>query len=72
MCIFLRAIAELTEQPNPPAKTTLGKVVEKISGYAETTATTNIKQSPTQKDKDTVANALENKFPQLAAKVRKL
>lgn len=72
MCIFLRAIAKLTEQSNPPAKTTLGVIVERIAGYAETTATSNLKQQPTDKDKDAVASALESKFPHLAAIVRKL
>ena len=72
MCIFLRAIAELTEQPKPPAKTTLGVIVERIAGYAETTATSNLKQQPSDNDKKAVASALESKFPHLAAIVRKL
>ncbi len=72
MCILLRAIAELTEQPNPPAKTTLGCVVERIAGYAGTTATANLKATPTEKDKEFVASALEDKFPKLAAQIRRL
>lgn len=72
MCIFLRAIAELTEQPNPPAKSTLGEVVEKIGGYAKSAATNNLKQSPNANDKEIVASAIEIKFPNLADKVRRL
>ena len=72
MCLFLRAVAELTEQPNPPAKSTLGEVVEKIGGYAKSAATTNLKQSPNDTDKEIVAKAIESKFPKLAAKVRRL
>lgn len=72
MGIFLRAIAEITEAPNPPAKTTLGEVVEKIAGYKATTVNQNMKGATSESDKEIVAKAIESKLPNLAAKVRKL
>ena len=72
MGIFLRAIAELTEAPNPPAKTTLGEVVEKIAGYKATTVNQNMKGATSESDKEIVAKAIESKLPNLAAKVKKL
>lgn len=71
MGIFLRAIAEITEDP-VPAKTTLGEIVEKIAGYKATTVNQNMKGSISERDKLIVADAIESKFPKLAARVRKL
>ena len=71
MGIFLTAVALLTENP-APGKTTLGEVVEKISGYKATTVIQNLKGSFRDADKETVAKALESKFPKLAAKIRQI
>ena len=72
MGIFLRAIGEMIETPNPPAKTQLGEVVEKIAGYKATTVNQNMKGPHRKADLEVVAMAIESKFPKLAAKVRKL
>lgn len=72
MGLFLRAVAEITEAPNPPGKTTLGEVVEKIAGYKATTVNQNMKGATSENDKKVVADALDSKLPKLAAKVRKL
>ena len=72
MGLFIRAVAELTEDPNPPGKTTLGEVVEKIAGYKATTVNQNLKGAASKNDIKVVADALESKLPKLAAKVRKL
>ncbi len=72
MGIFLYAIAQLTEYENPPGKTTLGEVVEKIAGYKATTASQNIKGIFPEKDKNVVIEAIEKKMPKLAAKVKRL
>ncbi len=71
MGIFMRAIAELTEDP-VPAKTTLGEVVEKIAGYKAKTVNQNMKGIYRNADKEIVAKAIECRLPKLAAKVRKL
>ena len=70
--IFIHAVAEITEAPQPPAKTSLGEVVENIAGYKKKTANQNLKGSHSDKDKETVAKAIESKLPNLAAKIRKL
>lgn len=72
MSILLTAVGRLTEKNNPPGKTTLGEIVEKISGYKSTTASTNMKGAIPSTDTETVAKAIESKFPNLAAEVRKL
>lgn len=72
MGILLRAVAEITEAPNPPGKTTLGGVVERIAGYKAKTVNQNMKGATSENDKKIVADALESKLPKLAAKVRKL
>lgn len=71
MGILMHAIGLLTENP-APSKTTLGDVVEKISGYKARTVNQNLKGSYREADKETVATAIEGKFPKLADKVRKL
>ena len=72
MGILLTAIGRITEKDNPPGKTTLGKVVENIAGYAEATANSNMRGEMPQKDTEVVAKAIESKFPNLAAEVRKV
>lgn len=70
--IFIHAVAEITEAPQPPAKTSLGEIVEKISGFKKKTASQNLKGSHSADDKEAVAKAIEGKLPNLAAKIRKL
>lgn len=72
MGILLTAIGRITEKDNPPGKTTLGDVVEKIAGYGESAANSNMKGKIPKTDTEAVAIAIENKFPNLAAEVRKL
>lgn len=71
MGIFITAVAILTEE-NPPGKTTLGEIVERIAGYSATTASENMKGEISKRDIEIVANAIEDKLPTLAAKVRKM
>ncbi len=71
MGILLQAVAELTENP-VPGKTTLGEVVERISGYSAKTVNQNMKGKHRPSDIVAVASAIESRFPKLAAKVRKL
>lgn len=70
--ILLTAVGRITEKNNPPGKTTIGDIVEKISGYKSTSATTNMKGIISHKDTEFVASVLENKFPNLAAEIRHL
>lgn len=72
MGILLTAVGRITEKDNPPGKTTLGDIVERIAGYMPTTAGTNMKGKIPSVDTETVAAAIESKFPNLAAEVRKL
>jgi hypothetical protein len=69
MGIFLTAVGRITEKDNPPGKTTLGEIVEKISGYKSTTASTNMRGAMPQADISAVIAAIESKFPNLAAEV---
>lgn len=71
MGILLQAVGELVEKP-APGKTTIGEVVEKITGYSATTVNQNMKGKHRESDINTVAEAVERKFPQLAAKIMKL
>ncbi|MBO5613493.1 MAG: hypothetical protein J5905_03205 [Prevotella sp.] len=71
MGIFLHAVSSFTEDTSP-GKTTLGNVVEKISGYSATTIQQNMKGSYRSADIEVVASALEEKLPKLAEKVRKM
>jgi DNA-directed RNA polymerase beta subunit len=61
----------LTEE-EPPAKTTIGDMVEKIAGYAATTINQNMKGTFREADKKAVADAIQSKCPKLAEKVMKL
>ena len=72
MGILLTAVGRITEKDNPPGKTTIGEIVEKIAGYNSTTAGTNMKGAVPKDDTEVVAKAIEGKFPNLAAEVRKL
>lgn len=72
MGIFLTAVGRITEKENPPGRTTLGDIVEKIAGYKSTTACSNMKGNMPTKDTEAVATAIESKFPNLAAEVRKV
>lgn len=72
MGIFLTAVGRITEKDNPPGKTTLGEVVEKISGYKSTTASTNMRGTMSKTDINAVIAAIEDKFPNLAAEVSKV
>lgn len=71
MGLLLLAVAQKTENP-APAKTTIGEVVESISGYKATTVNQNMKGTFREADKEAVAKAIESRYPKLAAKVRKL
>lgn len=71
MGILMHAVSYFTEE-KPVAKTTIGQVVEKISGYKATTINQNTRGEFRDSDKEAVAQAIEDKFPKLAAKVRKL
>jgi hypothetical protein len=71
MGIFLYAVAQKTEDP-APAKTTIGEVVENISGYKAKTVNQNMKGVFSEKDKETVAKAIETKLPELAKRIRKI
>lgn len=71
MGILMQAVGEMTEQC-PPGKTTIGNVVEKIAGYSATTVNQNMKGTHRTADINAVAEAIESKYPLLAAKVRKL
>ncbi len=71
MGILMTAVGKLTEKENPPKKTTIGDVVEKISGYSSTTVNQNMKGKIPDKDIKTIVSVLENKLPNLAAEIRK-
>lgn len=72
MGIFLTAVGRITEKDNPPGKTTLGEVLCNIAGYMPSSAKTNMKGIISKADIEAVANAIENKFPNLAREVRKV
>ena len=72
MGILLTAVGRITEKDNPPGKTTLGEVVEKISGYKSTTASTNMRGTMPESDIKAVVAAIESKFPNLASEVSKI
>lgn len=71
MGILMEGVSLLTEEP-VPGKTTLGEIVESISGYKATTVNQNLKGNHRAADKEAVAKAIESKLPNLAAKIRKL
>ncbi len=71
MGILMTAVGNITETP-PPGKTTLGNIIERITGYKATTASGNMKGAIPYADTKVVADAIEEKFPNLAAEVKKL
>ena len=72
MGILMAAVGRITEKDNPPGKTTLGDIVQRIAGYKSTTASQNMRGVVSEVDKKIVADVLKNKFPNLAAEVMKL
>lgn len=72
MGILLTAVGRITEKNNPPGKTTIGEIVEKISGYKATSASSNMRGTMPEADINAVVTAIESKFPNLAAEVRKV
>jgi len=70
MGILMYAVGMLTEE-KIPGKTTLGEVVQNISGYKATTVNQNMKGAFREGDIEAVVKAIESKFPKLAEKVRK-
>ncbi len=72
MTILMTAVGRITEKDNPPGKTTLGDIVEKIAGYGSTTSSIKMRGPIPSADIEAVASAIESKFPNLAAEVRKL
>ena len=72
MTILLTAVGRITEIDNPPGKTTLGDVVQRIAGYKAKTAIQNVKGMIPDEDKKIVAEILKSKFPRLASEVMKI
>ncbi len=72
MGILLTAVGRLTEKDNPPGKTTLGDVVQRIAGYKSKTANANMKGQISEEEKKTVYDVLKEKFPNLADEVMKV
>lgn len=72
MTILMTAVGRITEKENPPGKTTLGDIVQKIAGYSPTTASQNIRGTIPDVDKKIVADVLKSKFPKLASEVLKV
>lgn len=72
MTILLTAVGRITEIDNPPGKTTLGDIVQRIAGYQPKTASQNMKGMIPEKDKKIVADILMSKFPRLASEVMKV
>lgn len=72
MTILLTAVGRITEIDNPPGKTTLGDIVQRIAGYKSKTASQNIRSKIRDRDKEIVAEILKSKFPRLASEVMKV
>lgn len=72
MTILMTAVGKITEKDNPPGKTTLGDVVQRIAGYGSTTASQNMRGKISDEDKKIVADVLKGKFPKLAVEVMKV
>ena len=70
--ILLTAVGRLTEKENQPGKTTLGKVVVKITGYKSKANSQKMKGTIPEADKIIVADALREQFPNLANEVMKV
>jgi len=72
MGILMSAVGRITEKDNPPGKTTIGDVVQRIAGYKTKTNSQNMKGTISEADKKTVADVLKQQFPNLADEVMKL
>jgi len=72
MGILMSAVGRITEKDNPPGKTTIGDVVQRIAGYKSTTNSQSMKGIVSEEDKETVADVLKQQFPNLANEVMKL
>lgn len=72
MTILMTAVGRITEIDNPPGKTTLGDIVQRIAGYQPKTASQNMRGTIPDKDKKIVTDVLKSKFPRLAAEVMKV
>ena len=71
MGILMTAVGILTEGNNSPGKTTVGDVVERISGHKTTTVNQNMK-TVNPKNIQLVFSVLKDKYPNLAAQVKKV
>lgn len=72
MGILMSAVGRITEKDNPPGKTTIGDVVQRIAGYKSKTNSQSMKGTISEADKKTVADVLKQQFPNLADEVMKL
>lgn len=72
MGILMSAVGRITEKDNPPGKTTIGDVVQRIAGYKSKTNSQSMKGAISEADKKTVADVLKQQFPKLADEVMKL
>lgn len=72
MGILMAAIGRITEKDNPPGKTTLGDIVQRIAGYKSRTSSQNMRGTISEDDKKIVADVLRNQFPNLADEVMKI
>jgi len=71
MGILMSAVGRITEKDNPPGKTTIGDVVQRIAGYKSTANSQNMKRI-SESDKKIVADVLRSQFPNLANEVMKI
>jgi hypothetical protein len=71
MGILMSAVGRITEKDNPPGKTTIGDVVQRIAGYKSTANSQNMKRI-SESDKKIVADVLRSQFPNLADEVMKI
>lgn len=71
MGILMTAVGILTEGNKSPGKTTVGDVVERISGHKTTTVKQNMK-TVNPKNIQLVFSVLKDKYPNLAAQVKKV
>lgn len=72
MGILLTAVGRLTETDNQPGKTTLGDIVQRITGYKSITNSQNMRGTISEADKRIVADVLRKQFPNLADEVMKV
>lgn len=72
MGILMSAVGRITEKNNPPGKTTIGDIVQRIAGYKSKTNSQSMKGIISEEDKKIVADVLKQRFPNLANEVMKL